>query len=138
MIGLRRLVRRTSPGRGIKCRLWARVCSFDMNSPRSALLNAQVSTTCSPWVLITVTTCPAATIAALPRRAGISILFSLIANASGPIRDHVDFDNAAPREVGHADRRAPRAPVGIEMTGKDRIHRRVVPLEIREKDPQEH
>ena len=53
-IGRRLLVRSTSPIRGTRCRLCARVCSFDMNSARSARLNAQVSTTCSPWVLITV------------------------------------------------------------------------------------
>src|SRR5712691_4794289 len=130
MIGRRRLVRRISPGRGIRCRLWARVCSFDMNSPRSPRLNAQVSTTCSPWVLMTVTTWPAATIAALPRRAGISIRPSVISNPSRPERDHVDLDDAAAREVdaaarevGDADRRAPRTPVGIEMARKDLVHR---------------
>src|SRR5882724_8361425 len=108
-----------------------------MNSPRSARLNAQVSTTCSPCVLITVTICPAATIAALPRRAGISIKLSVIANASKPIRDHVDFDDAAACEVGHADRCAPRTPVGIEMARKDLVHRRIVALEISQIDAHE-
>src|ERR1700744_1947755 len=99
-----------------------------MNSARSARLNAQVSTTCSPWVLMTVTVCPALTIAALPRRAGISI--RVMTDASGPHCDHVDFDNAATRQIGDADRGAARTPVRIEMTREDFIHRRIVALEI--------
>src|SRR5271165_7319209 len=49
----------------------ARLCSIDMNSVMSWRLNAQVSTTCSPCVLMTRTTWPAVTKAALPRRAGM-------------------------------------------------------------------
>src|SRR5580658_1484441 len=44
-----------------------------MNSCRSPRLNAHVSTTCSPWVLMTVMVCPWRTNAALPRRAGMTM-----------------------------------------------------------------
>ena len=52
-IGRRRLVTKTSPVATITRAKAVRVCSIDMNSDGSAALNAQVSTTCWPWVLIT-------------------------------------------------------------------------------------
>src|SRR5450631_4744482 len=118
-IGRRLLVRRTSPGLGTRCRLCARVCSFDMNSPRSARLNAQVSTTCSPWVLMTVTVCPAKTKAALPRLAGISIGDSTMASVSRPEGDHVDLYNPAPGESRHAHRGPGRTFVVGEIGRED-------------------
>src|SRR5450432_2075232 len=130
MIGLRRLVRRISPGRGIKCRLWARVCSFDMNSPRSARLNAQVSTTCSPWVLMTVTICPAETKAALPRLAGISIGESVMPATSRSDSDHIDLDNSAAGEACHPHRGSGRALVGSEIGPVDLVHPSVVAVEV--------
>src|SRR5262245_6679840 len=50
-----------------------RVCSMDMHSVSTALLKAQVSTTCWPWVLMTLTCWPRLSIMALPCRAGIVI-----------------------------------------------------------------
>src|SRR5215813_4475394 len=47
------------------------VCSMDIHSPRSALLKAQVSTTCCPWVLMILMCWPRLRDTALPRRAGI-------------------------------------------------------------------
>src|ERR1700722_18803845 len=126
MIGRRRLVRRISPGFGIKCRLCARVCSFDMNSPRSARLNAQVSTTCSPWVLMTVMVCPAATKAALPRRAGISILVCVILGASRSGGNHVDLDDSTAGKVGDAHGGASRTPAVGEVRRKDLVHPGVI------------
>src|SRR6202021_2900044 len=108
-IGRRLLVGRAAPGFGTKCRVCALVCSFDMNSPRSARLKAQVSTTCSPWVLMTVMTCPAATKAALPLLAGISMSDGVMANTSRSDRDHVDLDDPATGKTGHANRRPGRA-----------------------------
>ena len=61
------------------------VCSIDMNSVMSWRLNAQVSTTCSPCVLITRTTWPAAANAALPRRAGMVTSWSAIAGSPLPV-----------------------------------------------------
>src|ERR1700710_39028 len=100
-IGRRLLVRKTSPGFGTRCRLCARVCSFDINSPKSPRLKAQVSTTCSPWVLMTVMICPADTKAALPRRAGISMDAPVMEAASRSDCDHVDLDDAAAGKTGH-------------------------------------
>src|SRR5262249_44777535 len=54
-----------------------RLCSIDMNSWRSAGLNAQVSTTCCPFVLTTRALCPRRRCNALPRRTGISIICCL-------------------------------------------------------------
>src|SRR6516164_8047519 len=51
-----------------------RLCSIDMNSRMSSALNAQVSTTCCPLVLTTLTVWPLETRVALPWRAGISII----------------------------------------------------------------
>ena len=50
-----------------------RECSMDMNSVGSSRRNAQVSTTCCPWVLMTRTLRPRPRKAALPRRAGMVI-----------------------------------------------------------------
>src|SRR6202790_5329668 len=129
-IGRRLLVRNTSPGLGTRCRLCARVCSFDMNSPRSARLKAQVSTTCSPWVLMTVTICPTATKAALPRRAGISMGESVTIDLSRSHRDHVNLDDAPAGQIGHADGGSRRKPVGGEIRCVDFVHLGVVALEI--------
>ena len=48
-----------------------RECSMDMNSVMSSRRKAHVSTTCCPWVLITLMLCPLDTIAALPSLAGM-------------------------------------------------------------------
>jgi len=65
------LVTRLSPTLGMMLPKAVLVCSMDMNSARESLLNAQVSTTCCPRVLITFTRWPAATRAAFPFRAGM-------------------------------------------------------------------
>src|SRR5262245_10395247 len=70
-IGRRRLVRKVSPTAGTSFRNHARLASIAITSGGSAALNAQVSTTWTPWVLTTRTCWPARTRAALPRRAGI-------------------------------------------------------------------
>ena len=70
-IGRRRVVYMQSPTPGMILTSVARVCSIDMNSRRSWRTNAHVSTTCSPWVLMTFTVCPRCTNAAHPRRAGM-------------------------------------------------------------------
>jgi hypothetical protein len=49
----------------------ARLHSIDIHSVTSLALNAQVSTTCEPCVLITLMCWPFATRAPTPRRAGI-------------------------------------------------------------------
>src|SRR5579883_1786178 len=72
-IGRRRFESIWSPTAGITLRRCERVCSIDMNSVNSARLKAQVSTTCWPCVLMTLTRCPALTKAALPLRAGMVI-----------------------------------------------------------------
>src|SRR5450631_4081181 len=129
-IGWRLLVRRTSPGLGTRCRLCARVCSFDMNSPRSARFNAQGSTTCSPWVLMTVTICPAETKAPLPRLAGISIGESVMPAISRADSDHIDLDNSAAGEACHPHRGSGRALVGSEIGRVDLVHPSVVAVEV--------
>ena len=73
-IGRRRLVTSASPTAGMIWPMATRLCSIDMNSPRSPALNAQASTTCWPFVLTTLTCWPWRMRAALPRRAGISIM----------------------------------------------------------------
>ena len=65
-----------------------RVCSIDMNSVTSAWLKAQVSMTCWPWVLITLSRRPASTKAALPRRAGM-VTENEPVIASTPARRHL-------------------------------------------------
>src|SRR5882762_4667328 len=124
-IGRRLLVRKTSPGLGTRCRLCARVCWFDMNSPRSARLKAQVSTTCSPWVLMTVTICPAETKAALPRLAGISMRQSMVPTSQG-----LDLDNPAPGKGRHAHRGSGRTLVGGEIGRVYVVHFGVIALEV--------
>src|SRR6266481_4949906 len=52
-IGRRRFVTSASPIAGMIRPIATRLCSIDMNSLRSAALNAQVSTTCCPLVLAT-------------------------------------------------------------------------------------
>ena len=71
-MGRRWLVTRASPEATITRAKAVRVCSMDMNSPGSEALNAQVSTTCWPWVLMTLTSWPASSRQALPWRAGIA------------------------------------------------------------------
>src|SRR6185312_14286821 len=122
-IGRRLLVRRISPGLGTRCRLCARVCSLELNSPRSARLKAHVSTTCSPWVLMTVTVWPADTNAALPRRAGISIASRSWLRLHRLDGDHVDFDNSAPCQRGDADRGMGRTSAIGKMGREDLVHR---------------
>src|SRR5882672_8138352 len=118
----------------MRCRLCARVCSFDMNSFRSARQNAQVSTTCSPWVLMTVMICPASANAALPRRAGISMRRSLTTRASWSDRDQVDLDDPVARKRRDPDRGAGGAPVGREVARVDLVHGRVVAFEVGQED----
>src|SRR5260370_7842172 len=100
-----------------------------MNSPRSARLNAQVSTTCSPWVLMTVTICPADTKTALPRLAGISIGESVMPGASRSDGDHVDLDNPAAGEARHPHRGPGRTLVGGEIGRVDFVHPGVIAVE---------
>ena len=73
---VRLLLRKLSPTRGEILSVCARVCSIDMNSVGSSRLNAQVSTTCWPCVLTTLTWLAFGTSAALPLRAGISMTAS--------------------------------------------------------------
>ena len=75
-IGRLTLVTSVSPTAGMIRPIATRLCSIDMNSRKSSALNAQVSTTCWPVVLITLTTSPLRRRAALPWRAGISIMLS--------------------------------------------------------------
>src|SRR6266436_2361880 len=126
-----------SPGLGTRCRLCARVCSFDMNSPMSARLKAQVSTTCSPWVLMTVTVCPAATKAALPRRAGISTKEPVMPWVSRSEGNHIDLDNPAPGKRRHAHRGSAGTLAVREIRRKDFIHLRVIAIEVGQEDGHE-
>ena len=70
-MGRRWLVTMACPNMGMMRRSDVRECSTDMNSARSSRLNAHVSTTCYPCVLITRTLWPRAMNAAFPRRAGM-------------------------------------------------------------------
>ncbi len=70
-IGRRWFVRNASPTAARSFMNHARLASIDIHSVTSRALNAHVSTTCVPWVLMTLTRWPAATRAAAPRRAGI-------------------------------------------------------------------
>src|SRR5450631_4719865 len=105
-----------------------------MNSPRSARLNAQVSTTCSPWVLMTVTVCTADTKMALPRLAGISIGWSVMPGASRSDSDHVDLDNPAAGEARHPHRGSGRTLVGGEIARVDFVHPGVIAVEVGQED----
>src|SRR5437867_7777191 len=78
-MGRRRFVYRLSPTSGISFSRRERVCSMDMNSRTSAALNAQVSTTWLPCVLISLTCHPAATRMAFPVRAGIDVISAVMA-----------------------------------------------------------
>src|ERR1700752_4749954 len=109
-----------------------------MNSPRSARLNAQVSTTCSPWVLMTVTVCPAETKAAFPRRAGISMGVHVMLKVSRSEGDHVDLDNPAPGKRRHAHRGSAGTLVVREIGRKDFIHLRVIAIEVGQEDAHEN
>src|ERR1051326_7804047 len=73
-IGRRRLVTSVSPIPGMMRPIATRLCSIDMNSRMSSVQNAQVSTTCWPCVLTILTVWPRRRRAALPLRAGISIM----------------------------------------------------------------
>src|SRR5882757_4168998 len=95
-----------------------------MNSRQSAMLNAQVSTTCEPWVLINFKICPASRYTPFPCLAGIipitpslysalegSILFIVIARLTAfPMR----IFYAVARSVRCAESKpdGPRATVG--------------------------
>src|SRR5262249_16538568 len=70
--GRRWLVRKVSPTAARSFRNHARLASIDIHSLTSLALNAHVSTTWVPCVLMTLTRWPAATRAAAPRRAGMS------------------------------------------------------------------
>ena len=70
-MGRRRFVTNESPTAARSFRNHARLASMDIHSVGSAALNAQVSTTCVPCVLMIVMRWPLLTRAALPRRAGI-------------------------------------------------------------------
>src|ERR1051325_2055574 len=97
-IGRRRFVTSVSPIPGMIRPIATRLCSIDMNSLRSASLNAQLSTTCCPFVLTTRAFCPRRRCSAFPRRAGISIIFaSLNWLAAGWGFDH----RAAIAAAGH-------------------------------------
>src|SRR5260370_41461015 len=129
-IGRRLLVRKSAPGLGTRCRLCARVCWFDLNSARSARLKAQVSTTCSPWVLMTVTICPAETKAALPRLAGISMRQSMVPTSQG-LKAIMSISTIPPRGKGrHAHRGSGRTLVGGEIGREDFVHPGVIALEV--------
>src|SRR6476469_9277863 len=65
-IGRRRLVNRLSPARGVILSRHERVCSIERTSSGSALDRAQVSTTCWPYVFVTVAHVPALSRNALP------------------------------------------------------------------------
>src|SRR5229473_349107 len=82
-IGRRWLVRNVSPRAARSFMNQARLHSIDIHSVTSFALNAQVSTTCEPWVLITLTRWPFVTRAATPRRAGI-VRISVVAMARSP------------------------------------------------------
>src|SRR5260370_39755642 len=101
-----------------------------MNSPSSARLNAQVSTTCSPWVLMTVTICQADTKTALPRLAGISVGWSVMPGASRSDSDHVDLDNPAAGEARHPHCGSSRTLDGGEIGRVDFVHPRVMAVEV--------
>src|SRR5712664_1473053 len=84
-IGRRWFVRNVSPRAARSFMNQARLHSIDIHSVTSLALNAQVSTTCEPRVLITVTRWPFATRAATPRRAGIVwICVVAISRSPGP------------------------------------------------------
>src|SRR6185295_16680202 len=108
-IGRRLLLHKLSPTRGEILSVCARVCSIDMNSLGSLPLNAQVSPTCWPCVLLTLTWLPFGTWAAVPLRAGITmtafaITFPFSADpALVALGDQVDLDNAAACEMRDAD-----------------------------------
>src|SRR5262245_32463752 len=102
-----------------------------MNSPKSGRLNAQASTTCSPWVLMTVIVWPWATKAALPRRAGISMAAGIRSGFHG---DQVDLDDAASCQRRHADRGAGRQFVTRKVGLIDRVQPGVVAREVGEED----
>ena len=70
-IGPRRLVTKLSPAFTMIRPRAVRVCSMDIDSEWSPALNAQVSTTCCPWVFTTFTIWPVFNRHALPLRAGI-------------------------------------------------------------------
>src|SRR5216683_1012098 len=82
-IGRRWLVRNVSPRAARSFMNQARLHSIDIHSVTSFALNAQVSTTCEPWVLITLTRWPFVTRAATPRRAGIVRIW-VVAMARSP------------------------------------------------------
>src|SRR6266567_606489 len=63
-MGRRWFVRNASPTAARSFMNHARLASIDIHSVTSLALNAQVSTTCVPWVLMTLTRWPAATRAA--------------------------------------------------------------------------
>src|ERR1700737_220384 len=69
--GRRWFVGKVSPRAARSFMNQARLHSIDIHSVASLALNAQVSTTCEPCVLITLMRWPFATRAATPRRAGI-------------------------------------------------------------------
>src|SRR5271167_1992263 len=82
-IGRLMLVTSLSPTAGMIRPIATRLCSIDMNSRKSSALNAQVSTTCWPVVLMILTTWPRLRRAALPLRAGISIMLSSACGLAG-------------------------------------------------------
>ena len=70
-MGRRWFVRKASPTAARSFKNHARLASMDIHSATSRALKAHVSTTCVPWVLMTLIRWPAATRAAAPRRAGM-------------------------------------------------------------------
>src|SRR5258705_13015151 len=93
----------------------ARLHSMGIHSVTSLALNAQVSATCEPRVLITVTRWPFATRAATPRRAGIVwICVVAISRSPGP-RSLAAPQPVVSAIVGGGGRPPARAPRRIRL-----------------------
>src|ERR687891_350251 len=96
-----------------------------MNSARSPALNAHVSITCAPWVLIILFDWPRPSRTAFPCRAGIVVSSPGLVIVRRPLRDHDAPACAARSSVGRQQTMPRRtgqvqSALGVERAEPDR------------------